>query len=372
MNPSLPPRRVVLILPCCIGDVVLATATLKALRRAFPDAHITWAVGNWSKGVIEHHDRLDAVLDTGPEALPVRSMKGFWRFVSQLRAGKFDLVVSLVRSPLMSAAVLLSGIPQRAGLDSAGRGFGYTIRAPVDAHTPRHEAEIYLDVARALGVDTHDCWVNVPVSETDHQRVRTLLTERGVRQPFIVINPTGGRNPGMVMDSKRWPPENFALLADHLSMNLSTFSPPLHRMERGLGGEVKTNLVLLGGPGDEAIVRAVEGAMNVPTITLVGELSFGEIASLAALSALYIGNDTGLTHLAAASGAKTAMILGPSDPARYAPFTPNAIALWKPAPLRREGVAAGAPQDWDWARDGIRVEEVERQISEFMGRSLPL
>lgn len=357
------PRRIVLILPCCIGDVVLATAALKALRRGYPEAHITWAVGSWSKGVIEHHDLLDAVLDTGPEALPVRSLAGMWRFVHRIQAGNFDLAVSLMRSPLMSAALLLSGIPHRAGLDSAGRGFGYTMRVPVDPHIPRHEAEIYLDVARALGLDTTDCWANVPVLETARERVRALLAERSVSEPFIVINPAGGRNPGMVMDSKRWPPGNFAKLAERLLEP----SPPA---PQGEGSKSATRVVLLGGPGDEAIVQAVQAAMNVPALALVGILSFGQITALATMAALYIGNDTGLTHLAAAAGAKTAMILGPSDPARYAPFAPNAIALWKPAAVRREGVAVGAPADWDWERDGIGVEEVKQKLSQFLGFSL--
>ena len=135
-------HRIVLILPCCIGDVVLATATLTALRRGYPQAHITWAVGTWSKGVIEHHPSLDAILDTGSKALPVKSLAGFYAFVRQLRAGHYDLAVSLVRSPLMSAAVALSGIPHRAGLDSAGRGFGYNIRVPINPNQPRHEADI--------------------------------------------------------------------------------------------------------------------------------------------------------------------------------------------------------------------------------------
>jgi ADP-heptose:LPS heptosyltransferase len=361
------PRRIVLILPCCIGDVVLATATLKALRRGYPDAHITWAVGSWSKEVIEHHDLLDAVLDTGPEALPVRTMGGMRRLVGQLRAGNFDLAVSLVRSPWMSVALLLSGIAHRAGLDSAGRGFGYTVRAPVDPDAPRHEAEVYLDVARALGLDTSGCWANVPVSDTDRRRMRSLLDERGLSEPFIVVNPTGGRNPGMVMDSKRWPPGHFARLADWLAKHL-TSHPPLHTTE--WGSRSACRVVLVGGPGDEAIVRAVQTAMRLPVLALVGVLSFREIAALAALAALYIGNDTGLTHLAAAAGAKTAMILGPSDPARYAPFAPDTIALWKPVALRRQGVSAGAPPDWDWERDGIGVEEVERKISEFFGISL--
>ncbi len=55
------------------------------------------------------------------------------------------------------------------------------------------------------------------------------------------------------------------------------------------------------------------------------------------------------------------MILGPSDPQRYAPFAPGALALWRPAAIARGGVAAGAPVDWDWARDGISVADAERQ-----------
>src|SRR5262245_2406228 len=108
-----PPQvgRAVLILPCCIGDVVLGTAVLKALRTRYPDAHIAWAVGSWSKAAVENHDLLDSILDTGPDALPVRTPGGMLRFVRQLRAGHYDLAVSLVRSPLMSAAVALSGIP---------------------------------------------------------------------------------------------------------------------------------------------------------------------------------------------------------------------------------------------------------------------
>lgn len=336
-------KRIILILPCCIGDVVMATATLQALRRGFPDAHITWAIGMWSRPAIEHHDLLDAILDTGSAALPVKSLRGFWHFVTQLRGGYFDLAVSLVRSPLMSLAVLLSGIPQRAGLDSAGRGFGYNLRAPIDPHQPRHEAEIYLDVARALGLDTTGCYANIPVHTADRTSVKSLLTAPD--EPYLIINPAGGRNPGMVMDAKRWPPANFAALADRLAPQLNV-----------------NRVVLVAGPGDADLVTAVQKHLHTPAQSFVGSLSFGQIAALARDSRLYIGNDTGLTHLAAAAGAPTAMLLGPSDPTRYAPFAPNGFAVWKPTPLRAGGVAAGVPTDWDWSRDGIRVDEAEAQI----------
>ncbi len=338
--------RILLIRPCCIGDVVLATAALTALRRAYPDSHITWGVGGWSRRAVEYHPALDAVLDTGSAALPVKTWGGFWRFVRQMRAGKYDIIVSLVRSPLMSAAVRLSGAPIRAGLDSNGRGFGYTHRAAVDPAQPRHEADIYLDAVRALGVEPGEVSANLPVLDEARATVQNLLRGRGVRTPYLVINPAGGSNPGMVFDSKRWPPANFAALG------------------AALAADHGAQLVLVAGPDDAPIVQAVQEHLPEPAVPFIGELSFPQIGALAAESLLYIGNDTGLTHLAAASGAKTAMILGPSDPARYAPYTPNSLALWKPHNLRAGGVAY-ADAAWDWARDGVNINQALTEIRRF-------
>lgn len=340
--------RIILVLPCCIGDVVLATATLAALRRAYPAAHIAWAVGSWSKPAIEHHPMLNAIVDTGREALPVRTPRGLLAFVRQLRAGRYDLMVSLVRSPLMSVAALLSGIPTRAGLDSGGRGFGYTIRAPIDPAAPRHEAEIYLDVARALGVEVSGCRATIPVRDIDREAVRAKLADRGISGAYLVLNPAGGRNPGMVMDVKRWPPEHFSQLGNRLAAHLNA------------------QVALVGGPGDAALIGAVQAGLAQPAAAFIGELSFGEIAALAKAARVYIGNDTGLTHLAAAAGARTVMILGPTDPTRYAPFADHAIALWKPAALPSGGVAAGTPLDWDWTRDGISAAEAESRVLAFL------
>ncbi len=342
-------KRIVLILPCCIGDVVLATAALQALRRAYPQAYIAWAVGSWSKPAVEHHDLLDAVIDTGAAALPVKTPAGMLAFVRQLRAGQFDLAVSLVRSPLMSFAMLMTGIPQRAGIDSSGRGFGYTIRAQIDPSAPRHEAEVYLDVIRALGIDVSGCRANVPVLDADKDSVLAKLRARGIDGAYLVVNPAGGRNPGMVMDLKRYPPDQLAELARRLSKTLNA------------------RVVVIGGLGDAALVASITDRVS-GTAALVGELTFGEIAALARDAALYVGNDTGLTHLAAAADAKTVMILGPTDPARYAPFAPGALALWKPSAIPSGGVAAGAPTDWDWGRDGITVDAAEQQIRAWLDR----
>jgi len=98
---------------------------------------------------------------------------------------------------------------------------------------------------------------------------------------------------------------------------------------------------------------------------LVGVLSFGEIAALAHDALFYLGNDTGLTHLAAAAGARTAMILGPSDPRRYAPYNPGSLALWRPSAVGTRGVAA-APPGWNWDSDGITPEACFDQITAWL------
>lgn len=338
--------RILLYLPCCIGDVVLATAALAALRRASPNAQITWAVGGWSRAAVQGHPALNAIVDTGTAALPVKSVRGFADTVRVLRAGRYDLLVSLVRSPLMSAAALLSGIPVRAGIDSGGRGFGYTHRARINPAHPRHEAEVYLDVVGTLGVDTHHCYANISAPAD----ARGIAARHGVRERYLVVNPAGGRNPGMIMDIKRYPPERMAALGE--------------RLARALDAQI----VVLAGPDDRDIVAQLQNALHVRAVEFVGILSFGEMAALAADSVLYLGNDTGLTHYAAAAGARTVMILGPSDPARYAPFTRRSLALWKPARVSAFGVAGGASADFEWENDGIGVEEAEANVIEWLNR----
>jgi ADP-heptose:LPS heptosyltransferase len=110
----------------------------------------------------------------------------------------------------------------------------------------------------------------------------------------------------------------------------------------------------------------VQQQLTYPAVEFAGNLSFPQIGALAAGALLYLGNDTGLTHLAAASGGRTVMILGPSDPARYAPFTPDSLALWKPVTLRAGGVAAADVSNWDWERDGIAPEDVLARVRDWL------
>lgn len=343
---DLKPRRVALLLPCCIGDVLMATATLMALRRAWPEAHVTWIAGGVALAVIRDHDAVDGTLEC--DSLPQRSPLALFRLLRQLRVGRFDLVLSLSRSPLISLVVGLSGIPLRAGLDSGGRGLGYNRRVPLNAAEARHEAEIYLDVARALGLDVSDCRARMPVQDELWPALQQRLRAGGIDPArYVLLLPAGGSNPGMDLLQKRWPPQHYAQLARTLARDV----------------------VLVGGPDDAAVLEDVNRELDGPALCLAGELSFAEIATLARRADVTVGNDSGLTHLAAAADARTVAIFGPSDPRRYAPFTPGLLVLWKSGPLPAAGVSAGAAPGWNWQEHGIGVEEVCARVQNFLATS---
>jgi ADP-heptose:LPS heptosyltransferase len=110
----------------------------------------------------------------------------------------------------------------------------------------------------------------------------------------------------MTLLAKRWPAARFAQLADRVTDNL--------------GGHI----VLVGGPGDKDISAQVRHHARRRLIDLTGQLSFGALGALSRHAALYIGNDTGATHMAVAMGAPTIMLMGPTDPRRYGPYRPTA------------------------------------------------
>ncbi len=344
-------RRIVLIKPCCIGDVVFATALLTALRRGYPEASIDWVVGTQALPALRGHPDLRQTLDSGPLANPASKPASLLRLIRLLRAGYYDLAVVPDRSPLMGLAPLLAGIPRRAGLNSAGRGLSYTVKAPVDPAVVRHEAEIYLEIARALGLSTADCWVNIPPGPAALTAAKEALRAAGASdQPLIVVHPGGGVNAGMTMIEKRWPADRFAALAD--------------RIAETVGGQV----ALIGLESDRPAIEGFCKAIRHPVIDLTNRLSLAATGALASLATLYLGNDNGVAHLAAAAGGKVLMIFGPSDPRRYAPFAPpdRARFVWRPVPLPEQGVSAGLPINFNWDRDGISLDEAWTEVQHLL------
>jgi ADP-heptose:LPS heptosyltransferase len=326
---------------CCIGDVLMATPVAAGLQRAFPGVRIDWAVGPWSRPMVATNIRLGKVINSGPVGSGSYKWRDVRRLARQIEAENYDTCLVLDRSPVMAAIPWMAQIPQRIGLDSRGRGFCHNIRVPV--HGIRHESEIYLDVVRAMGAAVQGLQMEFYPTKNDRAEAEELLVNKigwQEGESLFVIHPAGGRNPGMKMLGKRWPPERYAVV--------------INRLLKNFGGKA----LLLGGPQDRVLLEAIKGLVGFKTHILAGEIDWGVWGALLEKATLCVGNDTGATHLSVAVGCKTVFIFGPSDPRRYGPYTKpgQAAALWHPIPQMVNGVHEGTPKDWSW-NDGVTADE---------------
>ncbi|HET9920165.1 MAG TPA: lipopolysaccharide heptosyltransferase II [Ktedonobacteraceae bacterium] len=317
------PRSIVVIKPCCLGDLVMTTPLLEVLRRAYPQARIVYVAGSWSKVIPEHSPAVDAVLDCGSVGISGRyGLQDYLRLARMLRHEHFDLAFVLDRSPMLTLLPWLAGVPRRVGLDSLGRGFSLTNRVPVSSSPDhlQHQADIYLELAHAIDLPVdqlidHPHMRFVPTAE-ERQAARQLVPESKGRV-HIALFPGGGSNPGMELTAKRWPLARYRTLASKLVR------------------ELDAQVLLIGGSDDEALNAQLLEGLDVPegrVRNLAGQTSIGELAALLERCALFIGNDSSPMHLAAAVGIPVIAIFGPTSPQEYGPYPlddPGHIALWR-------------------------------------------
>ncbi len=292
----------------------MTTPLLEVIHSAYPKATIAYVAGTWSKVIPEHHPAVQSVIDCGTVGIPGRySLKDYMKLAGTVRAQRFDLAFVLDRSPMLTLLPWLARVPRRVGPDSLGRGFSLTDRVPVSsspAHL-QHQAEIYLDLARAI---------NLPIAAPRMRFEPTAQERQSVSRPTrvrIALFTGGGSNPGMDLTAKRWPLARYQELARRL----------IH--------ELDAQILLVGGPGDVALNQQLEdalGTLKSAVINLTGETSLGELAAQLEQCALFIGNDSSPMHLAAAVNIPVIAIFGPTSPQEYGPFPPDDprhIAIWR-------------------------------------------
>jgi lipopolysaccharide heptosyltransferase II len=292
----------------------MTTPLLEVIRSAYPNAGITYVAGSWSKVVPEHNPAVNNVIDCGTVGIPGRySIYDYMKFAWIIRKRHFDLAFVLDRSPMLTLLPWLAGIPRRVGPDSLGRGFSLTDRVQISSSPDRlqHEAEIYLDLARAIGLAVNHPHMHFEPTSEERRTAKTSS------QLQVALFPGGGSNPGMELTAKRWALDRYRELARKLVL------------------ESGARVLLVGGPGDMALNQQVLEGLDVPVGTvenIAGQTSFGELAAQLERCVLFIGNDSSPMHLAAAVGIPVIAIFGPSSPQEYGPYPlddPKHIALWR-------------------------------------------
>ncbi len=261
----------------------MTTPLLEVIRHAYPGASITYLAGTWSKVIPEHHPAVNAVIDCDTVGIPGRyNLNDYMKTARNLRRHHFDLAFVLDRVPVSSSAEQL-----------------------------QHQAEIYLDLARAIGLPIGTPRMHFEPTAEERQTVSHPQHMR------VALFTGGGSNPGMELTAKRWPLEHFRELAQKL---ISKFG---------------AQILLIGGPGDVALNQRLSAELDAPdgTVTdITGKTSIGELAAQLEQCDLFIGNDSSPMHLAAAVNTPVIAIFGPTSPQEYGPYPPDDpkhVAIWR-------------------------------------------
>ena len=245
-----PAPRLVVLKPCCLGDVLMTTPALAALRAALPQARIIYATSRYALPAISASALVDGLLDVGPVGTaPLRSWSfvlGYWRLAAALRAGRYDACLVLDRSPLLALLPWLAGAPIRAGIDSAGRGFALNARAPWSELV--HECDLYSSVVGALALPARGYPLSFTPAPADEAAATALWHALGSPDGLVVaVAPGGGVNPGMTLEAKRWPSARYARL--------------IYQLIHDAGATV----LLVGGPSDAPVAAQVIAGLQRTT-----------------------------------------------------------------------------------------------------------
>jgi heptosyltransferase-1 len=297
LKPGHPPKNILIIRISAIGDVIMASALIPALREAYPEARINWLVDEAIGGLLTGNPRLHRVIVWPRRHWRELLRKGRYlewcgelkRLLTALRKEHFDLVLDtqgLLKSGIWA---FLSGGGTRIGLGSR-EGSQWLMHKVIDRKTEHLlVGSEYLKLMRSLGFEPAHFDMDIAVSGQVGKECAALLKLAGVDKPFAVICPFTTR------PQKHWFDDRWVELSTRLAD------------ARGL------QVVMLGGPADGKAAQAV-AAGNAALVSLVGRTSLGQCAAIIASAELLIGVDTGLTHLGIAMKTPTLALFGPTRP----------------------------------------------------------
>ena len=302
-------KRILIVRPDRIGDVLISTPVIEAVRRALPGAFLMALVAPHSQEIVDRNPYLNSffLLDKKGKH---RGFSGMLRLVGELRSYRFDTAIVLHGTKRVHVALAMAGIPNRIGYDRKW-GFLLTKRLKdVKVYGEKHEAEYSLDLLLALGVPAEGGRVYMPTTQESDIRVDRFLKGKGISANDRLV----AIHPGASSISKRWMSDRFAAVADRLQ-------------------EWNYKVVIVSGPEDVATGRAVIQTMKQSPVDACGQTTIRELASLFKRSELLISNDSGPVHVAVGVGTPVVSIFGRSQPGlsqkRWRPLGERDIVLQK-------------------------------------------
>lgn len=301
------PSRIVVRVPNPLGDQIMATAALDALRTRFPKARIAGHGSGIARQLYAGMDCFDDFLVSGRK-------ESVWRQAALLREGRFELCVLLTGSFRSALPPFLARIPRRVGYRWSGRSLLLTERwprpTPGGKAQPYPTKQFYLDLVAKLGA-TAAGRARLALTEEEKSRAAAWMEREGLGEHVLAMCVGAAFGP-----SKIWPAANFAEVADAMAQRHGA------------------RVVLLCAPGEQEVALKVKSAMKTPIVdTWTDPLDVGMLKAVIARSRLLLTNDTGPRHIAACFRVPVVCLMGPTSPVYTEADAEGQVVL------RREDVA---------------------------------
>lgn len=287
-------RRVLIVRLRSIGDTVLATPSVFALKRFLPHAQVDILVEDWVAPLLTNHPHVDHVIVLERGGVVART-----RAARQLRAAHYDVVYNLHGGTTATFLTRATGARHRVGFESYQYAKLHTELAPpaplLWKQEKTHSVEQQLALLGWTGVPVTDKpRTQLGISPAAAEAVNQRLVAAGLADQKIALI-----HPAAAFETKRWATENFARVAEFVA-------------ERGFAP------VAIAAPHEAQVINDLLGAASVKIVSF--DLSLPEVTALAARSQLFVGNDSGIAHIASAVGTPSVVIFGSSNVANWRPW----------------------------------------------------
>lgn len=330
-----------------LGDLLIATPALRAIRARFPEAEIRIVVGDWNVSLLRHNRSVDAVhvYNSARFCREQNTSHHFSHLREQLGSWQPDLIIGLRDDWHTLAYSLFSGAAR------VDRGSAHLVEYAERARTHqalRHEIERLWRTLEPLGIEREeDPHLDYFVDEEERRVARRYMEERGIRAPFAMLHA------GATQPLREWPIERFAAIARHL--------------QRRYGMQT----VLVGVDRErERSSRLAALIEDLKPIDITGELGLRPTAALMSEAGLYVGSDGGAMHVAAAAGTPTIGLFGPGSYHVFSPIGPRTVGITRAFPCS-PCAQINCIRPHDTCMMAITSDEVIEAIERLVEQRLP-
>lgn len=307
-------RKILIINPFGIGDVLFTTPIIHTLKDKFKDVKIGYLCNRRTADLLEGNPYINYVFVYERDEFEAIRKKSFFAwlknilgFLNQIKKEHFDLALDFSLNTQYGFFSWLAGIKERIGYNFKNRGGFLTQKVPLIGYSDRHIVEYYAALLKYLGIDLKYRKLELYLKAEDLKRTEELLAKEGLRQSDLLVGiiPGAGRSWGRDAYLKHWPAENFARLADKIIENY------------------QAKIIIMGDYFEKEIAKNIIGGMRHEAVDFSGMMTIGGLAALLSKVNLVITNDGGPMHMAVALGIKTVSVFGPVDERVYGPYPPS-------------------------------------------------